>query len=100
MLDICTQWVYYKNIKNEGDKIMRIETFYTGGGITLAEAELQGGRYAVVSTECPECIAVYNRVEDEEPYMPEDMVGAYTEETMDEELKKLYHEMLDKLKTA
>ncbi len=76
---------------------MKIETFYTGGGITLAEAELSRGRYAVVSTECPDCIAIYNRVEDEEPYMPEDMVEAHNVETMPEEIRALYTEMLSKL---
>ena len=43
----------------------KIEKVYTGGGITLAEAELEGDRYAVVCTECPELIAVYNRTEDD-----------------------------------
>lgn len=76
----------------------KIEKVYTGGGITLTEAELEGNRYAVVSTECPELIAVYNRTEDEEPYLPEDMVGAYTEEEMDEDLKKLYKEMINTLR--
>lgn len=75
----------------------KIETFYTGGGITLAEVELKGGRYAVVSTECPDCIAIYNRVEDEEPYMPEDMVGCYGVNEMDEDTKRLYQAMLNAL---
>jgi hypothetical protein len=78
---------------------MKIEVFYTGGGITLAEADL-GERYAVVSTECPECIAIYNKVEGEEPYMPEDMVASLSEEEMDEETKALYLEMLGALKNA
>lgn len=77
---------------------MKIETFYTGGGITLAEAELNGGRYAVVSTEAPDCIAIYNRVEDEEPYASEDMLEVYSTETMPEEIRALYTEMLDRLK--
>lgn len=75
----------------------KIETFYTGGGITLAEAELKGGRYAVVSTECPDFITIYNRVEDEEPYMPEDMVGCYGVNEMDEDTKVLYQAMLNEL---
>lgn len=78
---------------------MKIEVFYTGGGITLAEADL-GAQYAVVGTDYPNCIAIYNRVEDEEPYMPEDMVASYTEEEMDEETRALYLEMLGALKNA
>lgn len=76
----------------------KIEKVYTGGGITLAEAELEGDRYAVVSTECPELIAVYNRTEEDEPYLPEDMVGAYTEEEMDTDLRVLYNKMIDTLR--
>ena len=74
----------------------KIEIFNTGGGINLAEAELDGGRYAVVSTEAPDCIAIYNRVDDE-PYMPEDMIGCYTAEDMSAELKALHTEMIKKL---
>ena len=76
----------------------KIEKVYTGGGITLAEAELEGGRYAVVSTECPELIAVYNRTEENEPYLPEDMVGAYTEKEMDNDLRALYNKMMEMLR--
>lgn len=78
---------------------MKIEVFYTGGGITLAEADL-GAQYAVVGTDYPNCISIYNRVEGEEPYMPEDMVASYTEEEMDEETRALYLEMLGALKNA
>lgn len=78
---------------------MKIEVFYTGGGITLAEADL-GAQYAVIGTDYPNCISIYNRVEGEEPYMPEDMVASYTEEEMDEETKALYLEMLGALKNA
>ena len=78
---------------------MKIEVFYTGGGITLAEADL-GAQYAVVGTDYPNCLSIYNRVEGEEPYMPEDMVASYTEEEMDEETRALYLEMLGALKNA
>ena len=78
---------------------MKIEVFYTGGGITLAEADL-GAQYAVVGTDFPNCISIYNRVEGEEPYMPEDMVASYTEEEMDTDTKALYLEMLGALKSA
>lgn len=77
-----------------------IEVFYTGGGVTLAEAELDGGRYAVVSTECPDILTIYNRVEDDEPYMPEIMVGSYGEGEMDEDQKELHRAMLEKLRSS
>ena len=76
----------------------KIEKVYTGRGITCAEAELEGERYAVVSTECPELIAVYNRTEDDEPYLPEDMEGAYTEQELDNDMKALYNKMIEMLR--
>jgi hypothetical protein len=78
---------------------MKIEVFYTGGGITLAEADL-GAQYAVIGTDYPGFISIYNRVEGEEPYMPEDMVASLSEQEMDAETKALYLEMLEALKNA
>lgn len=78
----------------------KIELFYTGGGITLAEAELNGDRYAVVSTEAPGFFTVYKRGNDETPYLPEDMVFSLTEDELPEDMKWLYVEMLDELQKA
>lgn len=78
----------------------KIELFYTGGGITLAEAELNGDRYAVVSTEAPEFLTVYKRGDDETPYLPEDMVFSLAEDELPEDMKSLYVEMLEELKKA
>lgn len=51
---------------------MSIEVFYTGGGIWLAEAVINGkGDYAVVNSECPEVLSLYHKAE--EKYMEEDM---------------------------
>jgi hypothetical protein len=77
-----------------------IELHYTGGGVTLVEAEISEERYAVVSSEAPEFLAVYKQAEDETPYLPENMVASLTEQDMDKETKKLYKEMLGKLKQA
>lgn len=78
----------------------KIELIYTGGGITLAEAELNSDRYAVVSTEAPGFLTVYKRGDDETPYLPEDMVFSLTEGELPEDMKGLYAEMLDELKKA
>lgn len=78
---------------------MKIEVFYTGGGITLAEADL-GAQYAVVGSDYPNCISIYNKVEGEEPYMPEDMVASLMVEEMDAETKALYLKMLEALKNG
>lgn len=76
---------------------MRIEAFYTGGGITLVEADLDRERYAVVSSDAPEVLSVYKRVEDAEPYMPEDMVLSAVREELPPELQELHGAMLEKL---
>lgn len=78
----------------------KIEVHYTGGGVTLAEAEVSADRYAVVSTEAPEFLTVYKRTDSETPYLPEDMVASLTEQDMNQDTKKLYEEMLGKLKQA
>ena len=73
---------------------MKIEVFYTGGGITLAEAVIDRERYAVVSSEAPECLTVYKRVEGSEPYMPEDMVLSAERDELPQELRELHGEMV------
>lgn len=78
----------------------QIEVFYTGGGITLAEADVNSDRYAVVSSDAPEFMAIYKRTENEETYLPEDMVMSFAESDMTEEFKELYAEMLKALKNA
>ena len=73
---------------------MRIEVFYTGGGVTLAEAVIDRERYAVVSSEAPECLSVYTRTEGSEPYMPEDMVLSAVRDELPPELQELHGRML------
>jgi hypothetical protein len=51
---------------------MKIEVFYTGGGIWLAETVINDkGDYAVVNNECPEILSIYHKAE--EKYMEDDM---------------------------
>lgn len=78
----------------------KIELHYTGGGVTLAEAEVNPDQYAVVSSEAPEFLTMYKRTDNEPSYLPEDMVASLTVQEMNEESKKLYKEMLNKLKQA
>lgn len=52
---------------------MKPEVFYTGGGIWLAEMNLQNGTYAVVDSDYKECLSIY-KYTDDEPYMPDDMI--------------------------
>lgn len=78
----------------------KIEIFYTGGGITLAEADVDEKRYAVVSSDAPEYFTVYACADGEKTYLPDDMVSSTSKEKLQPEIKALYCEMIDKLKTA
>ena len=80
--------------------ITNIETFYTGGGITLAETDLNDNVYAVVSSDAPQYLTIYNRTEDnDKTYLPDDMVSSTPEEKLTSDLKPLYLKMVEKLKT-
>ena len=78
----------------------KIEVIYTGGGITLVEKNLNADRYAVVSSEAPEFMSIYKKTEDDEPYLPEDMIMSLKEADMNQEMKVMYMEMMNKLKNA
>lgn len=75
-----------------------IEIFYTGGGITLAETDLSNTEYAVVSSDSPNFLTVYNRDENnEKTYLPDDMIVSTPKEKLTSNLKPLYIKMLEKL---
>ena len=74
---------------------MTIQVFSTGGGVWLAEAEIDEERYAVVSNECPECLSVYRKAD--EPYMPEDMQFSKNEDELDAVYKVLHRNMKQEL---
>lgn len=78
----------------------KIEVFYTGGGITLAEVDIDTKHYAVVSTEAPDFLSIYKHTDGDIPYLPEDMVLSSPKEELSPEYKALHMKMLDKLKTA
>lgn len=73
----------------------KIEVFYTGGGIWLAEANLGDDKYAVVNSEYPEQLGVYlyEKAEDGK-YYPEDMVLDQHRDELDEDLRKVYDKLL------
>lgn len=78
----------------------KIEVFYTGGGITLAEADIDKTHYAVVSSDAPEFMSVYAYDEGEKTYLPDYMVASTPKDELPPEHAALYAEMLHKLKTA
>lgn len=74
---------------------MMIEAFYTGGGIWIAQTYLDEMNYAVVSSEAPEHLTIYR--ENEEKYLPEDMILSMRAENMSLEYRVLHDRMLSKL---
>ena len=79
--------------------LAQIEVFYTGGGITLCEAVITEEFFALVGTDAPDVFSIYRQVdEDEERYLPEDMVLSKHKDELDEDQKALYNKMLEALK--
>ena len=78
---------------------MKIETFYTGGGIWLTESVInEDGDYAVIGNDFPECLSLYHKAENEDAkYMPEDMFLSEHHSELSPDLKSLYDEMLKHL---
>lgn len=80
--------------------LAQTEVFYTGGGITLCEAVITEEFFALVGTDAPDIFSIYRQVdEDEERYLPEDMVLSKHKDELDEDQKALYNEMIKALKT-
>ena len=69
-----------------------IEVFNTGGGIWLAEMNLEDKKYAVVSSDAPEYLAVYlyEKAEDDK-YYPEDMISDQHKDNLDDYYKTDTH---------
>ena len=75
------------------------EVFYTGGGIWLAELDLENGTYAVVDSDYYTALCIYKYPEnEEEQYMPEDMVFSDEVQNLDLEQMKIYNKLYEALK--
>lgn len=77
-----------------------IETYYTGGGITLVETNLNEIHYAVVSSDAPDFLTIYSYSNGETSYLPEDMVESTHKDVLTPELKPIYEKMIENLKSA
>ena len=78
--------------------MMKVEVFYTGGGIWLAEMNLENGTYAVVDSDYDTALCIYNYPEnEEEQYMPEDMIFSDEVQNLDKEHMKIYTQLLEAL---
>lgn len=73
----------------------KIDVFYTGGGIWLAEVNLKDNEYAVVNSEYPDLFAIYEYEKAEDGnYYPEDMILDKHKDKLDEEHKVVYEKLL------
>lgn len=77
---------------------MKIEVFYTGGGIWLAEMDLGNGTYAAISSDYHEAMCIYNYVEGEEKYMTEDMIFCDEVQNFNSEQLKIHNQLYEALK--
>ena len=77
---------------------MKVEVFYTGGGIWLAEMNLDNGTYAVVDSDYDTALSIYKYPEEgEEQYMSEDMIFSDEVQNLDKEHMKIYNQLLEAL---
>ena len=80
-------------------KACKVEVFYTGGGIWLAELDLQNGTYAVIDSDYTSALCIYQYPEEgEEQYMPEDAVFCEDVKNLDLEQMKIYNKLCEALK--
>lgn len=73
---------------------MRVEVFYTGGGIWVAQKHLQANEFAVISSDAVDYFAIYNQEEDDGQYYPEDMILNQHKDELDAEHRQTYEELL------
>lgn len=75
-----------------------MEVFYTGGGIWLVEYYFDEITYGVISSEAPEYLTIYESGEDEDKYLPENMIASKHKDELNGFRLELYNKMLDELK--
>lgn len=76
---------------------MKIEVFNTGGGIWLAETDLNNGTYAVVNSEFPEFLSVYRYQDNEPQYMPDDMLFSKGAAELNEYERTIHNKLCEEL---
>lgn len=76
---------------------MKVEVFYTCGGVWLSEVDLNENEYAVVSTEYPNELAIYTKEDEDDKYHPEDMILVENKNDLPNELRKIYDTLYTEL---
>lgn len=75
-----------------------MEVFYTGGGIWLAETYIDEITYAVVSSDAPEFLVIYESYPDDEKYLPDDMIVSKHKDELFGYRAELYSKLVNELK--
>jgi len=75
-----------------------IEVYSAGGGIVLAETHIDPTHCAIVSTDAPDHLSIYNLVGVDVPFLPEDMVLSAKHDELSPELQELHAEMVEALR--
>lgn len=75
-----------------------LEVFYTGGGIWLAETYIDEITYAVVSSDAPEFLTIYESYPDDEKYLPDDMIVSKHKDELFGYRAELYRKLVNELK--
>lgn len=77
---------------------LKIETFSMGGGIWLAETYIDEITYAVVSSDAPEYLVIYESYPEDDRYLPEDMIASKHKDELFGYRAGLYRKLLNELK--
>lgn len=77
---------------------LKIETYSMGGGIWLAETYIDEITYAVVSSDAPEYLVIYESYPEDDQYLPEDMVASKHKDELFGYRAGLYRKLLNELK--
>lgn len=77
---------------------LKIETYSMGGGIWLAETYIDEITYAVVSSDAPEFLVIYESYPEDDRYLPEDMVASKHKDELFGYRAGLYRKLLKELK--
>lgn len=84
-----------KFIENEIFK--KINVFYSGGGIWIAEKNIDKNRYAIVSSDFIDCLTIYEETRDREKYYPQDMLFSEHKDKLNEIGKEIYNTLKEAL---
>lgn len=77
---------------------LKFETYSMGGGIWLAETYIDEITYAVVSSDAPEFLVIYESYPEDDRYLPEDMIVSKHKDELFGYRAGLYRKLLNELK--